>query len=81
MAANKSTVYVAGFPAQTDENQLLEAFVTFGDVLEISIPHEPHDGEYEEGRQSRPCGCFSALKTNWKSPIRNNWWRIAYRSV
>lgn len=46
MDTKKSTVYVAGFPAQVDENQLLEAFVTFGDILEISIPHEPHEREY-----------------------------------
>ncbi|EJT47185.1 cyclophilin [Trichosporon asahii var. asahii CBS 2479] len=43
MDTKKPTVYVAGFPAQVDENQLLEAFVTFGDILEINIPHEPHE--------------------------------------
>lgn len=45
MDTKKSTVYVAGFPAQVDENQLLETFVTFGDILEINIPHEPHERE------------------------------------
>lgn len=48
MDTKKSTVYVAGFPAQVDENQLLEAFVTFGDILEINIPHEPHERESEK---------------------------------
>lgn len=52
MDTKKSTVYVAGFPAQVDENQLLEAFVTFGDILEINIPHEPHERESRRGPAS-----------------------------
>lgn len=39
----KSSVYVSGFAPEVDEEQLLQAFVTFGDIIEIKIPHEPHD--------------------------------------
>lgn len=41
--SKRSTVYVAGFAPQVNEQQLLEAFVTFGDILEISLPLE-HEG-------------------------------------
>ncbi len=44
-APKRSTVYVAGLPAAVNEDQLLATFVTFGDILEISMPHEQHDGE------------------------------------
>jgi RNA recognition motif-containing protein len=44
MSAKRSTVYVAGLPAAVNEDQLLATFVTFGDILEISMPHEQHDG-------------------------------------
>lgn len=39
----KSSVYISGFAPEVDEEQLLQAFVTFGDIIEIKIPHEPHD--------------------------------------
>lgn len=45
-APKRSTVYVAGLPAAVNEDQLLATFVTFGDILEISMPHEQHDCEY-----------------------------------
>ncbi|RSH84323.1 uncharacterized protein EHS24_005841 [Apiotrichum porosum] len=44
---SRSTVYVSGFPSQADEQQLLDAFITFGDILEISIPNESsNDGKH-----------------------------------
>lgn len=45
MASKRSTVYVAGLPTAVNEDQLLETFVTFGDILEISMPTEPHERE------------------------------------
>ncbi|WVQ88772.1 hypothetical protein IAS59_002509 [Cryptococcus gattii] len=45
----KSSVYVSGFAPEVDEEQLLQAFVTFGDIIEIKIPHEPHDPKKHRG--------------------------------
>lgn len=53
-AAARSTVYVSGFPAGANEQQLLDAFVTFGDILEIKIPNEK-----DESRSSLPPMCPS----------------------
>lgn len=47
----RSTVYVAGLPAHVNEDQLLSTFVTFGDILEISMPHEQHDCESSYSRK------------------------------
>lgn len=44
-APKRSTVYVSGLPVHVNEDQLLETFVTFGDILEINMPHEQHDRE------------------------------------
>jgi len=41
--SKRTTVYVAGFAQSVNEQQLLDAFVTFGDIIEISLPSE-HDG-------------------------------------
>ncbi|CAK9779573.1 unnamed protein product [Cutaneotrichosporon oleaginosum] len=48
-APKRSTVYVAGLPAAVNEDQLLATFVTFGDILEISMPHEQHDSTKHRG--------------------------------
>ncbi|BEJ16845.1 hypothetical protein CspHIS471_0602460 [Cutaneotrichosporon sp. HIS471] len=48
MSGKRSTVYVAGLPAAVNEDQLLATFVTFGDILEISLPHE-HDSSKHRG--------------------------------
>ncbi|TXT10906.1 hypothetical protein VHUM_01657 [Vanrija humicola] len=42
-SSKRTTVYVAGFASAVDEHQLLAAFVTFGDILEINLPTEQHD--------------------------------------
>ena len=60
-SSKKATMYVGGFAPQVNEQQLLDAFVTFGkrvlqnqgpkgielmftgDILEVSIPIDPHD--------------------------------------
>jgi hypothetical protein len=49
-SSKRTTVYVAGFAPQVNEQQLLDAFVTFGDILEISVPNEEGGGEYCKGR-------------------------------
>lgn len=48
-SSKRATVYVAGFPAEVNEQQLLEAFVTFGDILDISIPTEPNEPSKHKG--------------------------------
>ncbi|WVW83721.1 hypothetical protein I302_105742 [Kwoniella bestiolae CBS 10118] len=45
----KSTVYVAGLAPEVNEDQLLSAFVTFGDIIDIKIPHEVHDQSKHRG--------------------------------
>jgi RNA recognition motif-containing protein len=42
--SKRTTVYVAGFAPGVKEQQLLDAFVTFGDILEISVPHDGEGG-------------------------------------
>lgn len=46
-SSKRTTVYVAGFAPQVNEQQLLDAFVTFGDILEISMPGEEGGGAGE----------------------------------
>ncbi|ORX36814.1 hypothetical protein BD324DRAFT_651295 [Kockovaella imperatae] len=48
-SSKKNTVYVAGFPDEVKEQQLLDAFVTFGDILEITLPSEPNEPEKHRG--------------------------------
>ncbi|CAD6587415.1 MAG: hypothetical protein TREMPRED_004752 [Tremellales sp. Tagirdzhanova-0007] len=48
-SSKKATVYVGGFAPEVNEQQLLEAFVTFGDILDISIPTEPHEPSKHRG--------------------------------
>ena len=36
-SSKKNTVYVAGFPAEVKEQQLLDAFVTFGELLPLVL--------------------------------------------
>ncbi|KAI9639632.1 uncharacterized protein MKK02DRAFT_29651 [Dioszegia hungarica] len=48
-SSKKSTVYVAGLAPEVNEQQLLEAFVTFGDILEISLPHEANEPNKHRG--------------------------------
>ncbi|WVO16343.1 hypothetical protein L204_104018 [Cryptococcus depauperatus] len=50
LATNKkSTVYVSGLAPEVDEEKLLQTFVTFGDIIEIKIPHEPHEPTKHKG--------------------------------
>ncbi|ODN79867.1 hypothetical protein L202_03760 [Cryptococcus amylolentus CBS 6039] len=49
VANRKSSVYVSGIAPAVNEEQLLQAFVTFGDIIEIKIPHEPHDPKKHRG--------------------------------
>ncbi|KAK6910257.1 hypothetical protein V866_000851 [Kwoniella sp. B9012] len=45
----KNTVYVAGLAPEVNADQLLAAFVTFGDIIDIKIPHEIHDQSKHRG--------------------------------
>ncbi|KAK8864256.1 hypothetical protein IAR55_001502 [Kwoniella newhampshirensis] len=48
-SSRKSTVYVAGLAPEVNEEQLLQAFVTFGDILDIKLPHEPNQPSKHRG--------------------------------
>ncbi|RXK40092.1 cyclophilin [Tremella mesenterica] len=48
-SSKKSTVYIAGIAPEVNEQQLLEAFVTFGDIIDIKIPTEPHEPNKHRG--------------------------------
>ncbi|KAK1924383.1 hypothetical protein DB88DRAFT_284485 [Papiliotrema laurentii] len=48
-SSKKATVYVGGFADEVNEQQLLDAFVTFGDIIEISLPTEPNDSRKHRG--------------------------------
>ncbi|WWC70362.1 uncharacterized protein I206_104312 [Kwoniella pini CBS 10737] len=45
----KNTVYVAGLPLEINEEQLLSAFITFGDIIDIKIPNEVQDPTKHRG--------------------------------
>ncbi|WRT66202.1 uncharacterized protein IL334_003155 [Kwoniella shivajii] len=45
----KGTVYVAGLASEVNEDQLLAAFITFGDILDIKVPHEVQDPTKHRG--------------------------------
>ncbi|WWC89486.1 uncharacterized protein L201_004410 [Kwoniella dendrophila CBS 6074] len=48
-STKKNTVYVAGLLPEVNEDQLLSAFITFGDIIDIKIPHELHDQSKHRG--------------------------------
>ncbi|WVQ99263.1 hypothetical protein IAU59_006395 [Kwoniella sp. CBS 9459] len=48
-SSKKSTVYVAGLVPEVDANQLLQTFATFGDIIDIKIPHEAQDPTKHRG--------------------------------
>ncbi|WWD17447.1 hypothetical protein CI109_101888 [Kwoniella shandongensis] len=48
-SSKKSTVYVSGLAPEVNEEQLLQAFVTFGDILDIKLPHEPNQPSKHRG--------------------------------
>ncbi|GFZ44101.1 hypothetical protein JCM24511_01822 [Saitozyma sp. JCM 24511] len=48
-SSKKATIYVGGFAPEVNEQQLLDAFVTFGDILEISIPTEANEPSKHRG--------------------------------
>ncbi|KAL7421707.1 hypothetical protein Q5752_003477 [Cryptotrichosporon argae] len=45
----KATVYVAGLHPAVNEQQLLDAFVTFGDILEVNMPADTTDPSKHRG--------------------------------
>ncbi|WVR07188.1 hypothetical protein IAU60_004229 [Kwoniella sp. DSM 27419] len=48
-SSRKNTVYVAGLAPEVNEDQLLQAFGTFGDIIDIKIPQEQHDSGKHRG--------------------------------
>ncbi|KAK4687154.1 hypothetical protein P7C73_g2966, partial [Tremellales sp. Uapishka_1] len=48
-SSKKATIYVGGFAPEVNEEQLLTAFVTFGDIIEIKVPSEPHEPSKHKG--------------------------------
>ncbi|ORY32546.1 hypothetical protein BCR39DRAFT_522777 [Naematelia encephala] len=47
--SKKATIYVGNLSPEVHEQQLLDAFVTFGDILEVIIPTEPHEPSKHRG--------------------------------
>ncbi|KAJ9096861.1 hypothetical protein QFC20_006329 [Naganishia adeliensis] len=45
----KKTIFVTGFDESVKEQELLQAFVTFGDIIEIAIPTDPHNRDKPRG--------------------------------
>lgn len=43
-SVNKKTIFVAGLSPATTENALLDAFVTFGDIISVRIPKQNEQG-------------------------------------
>ncbi|WVQ82206.1 hypothetical protein IAT38_004334 [Cryptococcus sp. DSM 104549] len=48
-SSKKSTVYVAGIAPEVSTDALLQAFVTFGDIIDIKIPNDPHNPKKHRG--------------------------------
>ncbi|KAG7571131.1 hypothetical protein FFLO_00956 [Filobasidium floriforme] len=45
----KKTIFITGFADDVKEQELLQAFVTFGDIIEISVPMDPRDQSKHRG--------------------------------
>lgn len=48
-SSKKATIYVGGFAPDVNEQHLLDTFVTFGEILDISIPTEPYEPSKHRG--------------------------------
>ncbi|KAJ9112332.1 hypothetical protein QFC19_000752 [Naganishia cerealis] len=49
VAKGKKTIFVTGFSDTVNEQELIQAFVTFGDIIEISIPTDPANRDKPRG--------------------------------
>ncbi|CDZ98709.1 Cyclophilin-type peptidyl-prolyl cis-trans isomerase [Phaffia rhodozyma] len=51
-STKKHTIFVSGLPDGVNEQQLLDVFVSFGDIIEVQLPKEPS----KEGQPTRHRG-------------------------